>query len=62
MVILNIDGYYDPLLSMLGKSIDEHFMNPDHASLWMVASTPEEAVSLVLDTPVTERPFTQKIV
>lgn len=62
VVILNIDGYYDPLLSMLGKSIDEHFMNPDHASLWMVASTPEEAVSLVLDTPVTERPFTQKIV
>ncbi|MBD5366127.1 MAG: TIGR00730 family Rossman fold protein [Bacteroides sp.] len=62
VVILNVDGYFDPLLDMLDRSIQQHFMNPDHASLWLVADTPERAVSLALDTPVEHRPFTQKIV
>lgn len=62
IVILNTAGYYDPLIAMLGRSIEQHFMNPDHATLWMVAETPEQAVALVLDTPVINRPFTQKIV
>lgn len=62
VVILNVDGYFDPLLAMLERSIEQHFMNPDHASLWMVADTPAVAVGLALDTPVQQRPFTQKIV
>lgn len=62
VVILNTEGYYDPLLQMLQRSIDCHFMNPDHASLWQVATTPEQAVDMVLNTPVVERPFSQKIV
>lgn len=62
VVILNIDGYYDPLLLMLERSIECHFMNPDHASLWHVATTPAEAVDIVLNMPVTDRPFTQKII
>lgn len=62
IVILNTDGYYDPLLGMLGRTIEQHFMNPDHATLWMVAGTADEAVEKVLGTPVTERPFSQKIV
>jgi len=61
VVILNTGGYFDPLLEMLGRSISQHFMNPDHATLWMVADTPREAVDMVLGTPVT-RPFSQKIV
>lgn len=61
VVILNTLGYFDPLLEMLRRSISEHFMNPDHASLWSVAADPAEAVSLALDTPADHRPFTQKI-
>ena len=62
IVILNTNGYFDPLLEMLSRSIDLHFMNPDHSSLWMVALTPDEAVSLAINTPIVERQFTQKIV
>lgn len=61
IVILNIKGYYDPLLAMLQRTIDQHFMNPDHATLWQVATTPAQAVSLVLDTPVNDHPYTQKL-
>lgn len=47
IIILNTDHYYDPLLQMLDRTADRHFMNPVFKSLWAVASTPEEALSLV---------------
>ena len=52
IVILNIHGYYDPLLEQLQRGIDEHFMGPRHAEIWRVAQTPEEAIDLVLSTPL----------
>lgn len=61
IVILNTLDYYAPLLDMLRRSIEMHFMNPDHASLWATAQSPAEAVALALDTKPVHRPFTQKI-
>ena len=52
IVVLNIDGYFNPLLEMLQKAIDENFMRPEHKNIWVVANTPEEAVQLLYDTPV----------
>ena len=52
IVVLNIDGYFNPLLKMLQKAIDENFMRPEHGNIWVVANTPEEAVQLLYDTPV----------
>ena len=47
IIILNTDHYYDPLLQMLGRTADRHFMNPVFKKLWAVAETPEEAINLV---------------
>ncbi|MBR5192942.1 MAG: TIGR00730 family Rossman fold protein [Bacteroidaceae bacterium] len=52
IVVLNIDGYFNPLLEMLLKAIDENFMRPEHGKIWAVANTSEEAVQLLYDTPV----------
>lgn len=52
VVILNINGYFDPLLEMFRRAVDEHFMRPQHAGLWAVASTPAEAVELIYTEPV----------
>lgn len=52
IVILNIRGYYDPLLAQLQRGIDEHFMGPRHASIWRVATTAAEAIDLVQSTPL----------
>lgn len=52
IVILNTQGYYDPLLQQLQRGIDEHFMGVRHADIWRVAKTPLEAVELVLSTPM----------
>lgn len=52
IVILNTRGYYDPLLAQLQHGIDEHFMGERHAGIWRVAQTAEEAIDLVLSTPL----------
>ena len=52
IVVLNVDGYFNPLLEMLQQAIDENFMRPEHGNIWVVAETPEEAVQLLYDTPV----------
>lgn len=52
IVILNTNGFFDPLLQMLEKAIKENFMRPQHGDIWKVAQTPEEAVQLLYTTPV----------
>lgn len=47
IIILNVGGYYDPLISMLSNAIEETFMRPEHGNMWMVANTAEEAVEML---------------
>ena len=51
IVILNINGFYDPLLEMLQRAIDGHFMRPEHGTIWLVATSPQEAIDLLYTTP-----------
>ena len=51
IVILNLKGYYDPLLAMFDRAIGEHFMGVRHAGLWQVARSPQEAVELAVSLP-----------
>lgn len=52
IIILNTNGFFDPLLEMLEKAIDENFMRRQHGDIWKVAQTPEKAVQLLYETPV----------
>lgn len=52
IVILNTNGFFDPLLDMLTRAIDENFMRRQHGEIWRVATTPEEAVELIYTVPV----------
>ena len=52
IVILNVNGFYDPLLSMLQQAVNQHFMRPEHAGIWRVATTAEEAVEMLYTTPI----------
>lgn len=51
IVVLNVNGFYDPLLAMLGRAIDGNFMRPEHGKIWEVAKTPEEAVDFLFSSP-----------
>ena len=52
IVILNTNGFFDPLLEMLENAIEGNFMRKQHGDIWHVAHTPEEAVELVYSIPV----------
>ena len=52
IIILNVNGYFNPLLDMLRKAVDENFMREQHGAIWHVAQTPQEAVELMYDTPL----------
>lgn len=52
IVILNVKHYFDPLLHMFQRAMDENFMKLKHAELWRVAETPEEALSLIRTMPI----------
>ena len=55
IVILNIDGFYDSLLEQLKRALDDNFMRAIHADIWKVATTPAEAVELLMTTPVWDK-------
>ena len=52
VVILNVKGYFDPLLAMLQRAMEENFMRTQHGSIWHVAKTVREAVELVHTVPL----------
>jgi uncharacterized protein (TIGR00730 family) len=51
IVILNIEGYYNPLLEMLQQAVDGNFMRKEHQAIWQVATTAEEAIELLYHAP-----------
>lgn len=51
IVIVNTDGYYDPLIEMLDRSVREQFMRAEHAAMWTVIATPAELMPVLQDAP-----------
>ena len=51
IVILNIQGFYDPLLEMLERAVDGNFMRSEHRAIWQVATSAQEAIDLLHTTP-----------
>lgn len=47
--ILNVDGYYDPLLAFLDTAIAQGFVRPAHRELMVVSDDPEALVARLLD-------------
>jgi uncharacterized protein (TIGR00730 family) len=48
VVILNINGFYNELLALFEKIDRENFIRLGQKELWSVASTPDEALKLIL--------------
>jgi len=47
MVIVNLDGYFDPFIEMLNRCVDEKFMNETDRQLWQVVDTVADVVPLL---------------
>lgn len=51
IIIVNLNGFYDPLLEMLRRCIDQKFMNHDSDQMWVVVSRSEEVMNGILTAP-----------
>lgn len=48
IVILNTNGFYDPLRQMLEKCVSEHFMSEKHLQMWTFVNEPEAVIQGIL--------------
>jgi len=51
IVIVNIRGFYNPLLDLLRRCIEEHFMDERHAAMWQVADGPDDILLAIWRAP-----------
>ncbi len=50
--LLNVDGYYDPLLALLNHAVAERFIRPEHLRLLVVSDAAETlAADLLSHSP-----------
>ncbi|MCL4216498.1 MAG: TIGR00730 family Rossman fold protein [Candidatus Hydrogenedentes bacterium] len=47
LVLLNTNGFYDPLLALFEELYEQQFARRDHADLYHVAKTPEAALEYI---------------
>ena len=45
--LLNIAGYFDPLVAMIEKAIEENYIYPEHRELFYVADDPASLLALL---------------
>jgi uncharacterized protein (TIGR00730 family) len=51
VVILNTRDYYQPLATLLERSVEEHFQDEKFRQVWRMANTPEEAIDYIFTEP-----------
>ncbi len=51
IILLDTRSYFTPLTEYLQHSIDEHFMNPEHAGMWQRVAQPQDVLPAIRGTP-----------
>ena len=51
IVIVDTNGFYQPLLAMLQRTIDERFMRPEHGAMWTTVERADEVLPAIHDAP-----------
>jgi uncharacterized protein (TIGR00730 family) len=51
IVLVNTRDFYTPLLQVLDRAVEEHFMDPRHLQMWQVVDTPEEVPAALQRAP-----------
>jgi len=55
IVLVNVNGFYDPCIELLNRTVAEGFMNPRHREMWSVVDEPEQALDALRNAPAWTR-------
>ena len=51
IIILNVNHYYDDLLRMLDKAVEENFMREEHKKMWIVVDDASKVIDAIEKAP-----------
>lgn len=51
IVLVNVRGFFDPLLELLRRAVEERFMDPRHLAMWQVVERPEDVIEALRSAP-----------
>ncbi|WP_373649414.1 TIGR00730 family Rossman fold protein [Schlesneria sp. DSM 10557] len=51
IVLVNTRGYFDPLIEMMSRAVEERFMSERHGAMWQVVQTAEEVLPAIKSAP-----------
>jgi len=51
IIIININGFFDPLIFLLDKMIQDKFMHLKHKEMWSVIQSPENIIEAIVSFP-----------
>ncbi|MGB0863175.1 MAG: TIGR00730 family Rossman fold protein [Saprospiraceae bacterium] len=51
IIIVNTNDYYAPMIEMLNRSIEQHFMGTIHGDMWTVVNSAEEVIDAIKNAP-----------
>jgi uncharacterized protein (TIGR00730 family) len=51
IVIVNQDGFFDPLIEQLSRCIEERFMDERHRDMWQVVARAEDVPAAIASAP-----------
>lgn len=51
IVLVNVRDFFAPALELLGRCIQERFMDARHRSMWVVVESPEQVITAVQSAP-----------
>ena len=51
IVLVDTRGFYQPLIAMLQRTIDEKFMRPEHGTMWSVVECAEDVLPAISEAP-----------
>jgi uncharacterized protein (TIGR00730 family) len=51
IVLVNTRGFFTPLLHVLDRAVDEHFMDPRHLQMWQVVDSADAVPGALMHAP-----------
>lgn len=51
IILVNTRGYYDPLIELLSRAVEERFMSKKHDSMWQVVDRVDQVLPAISSAP-----------
>ncbi len=51
IIVLNTNGFYEHLMLMVDRMVDEQFLRPEHKQMWQFVDAPNQIIPTILSAP-----------